>query len=76
MLSDSFTQAGETLDFVEGIRRRIVENGGRVVGEDSRSNYVVQEDGFFPRIWQTEIMQDDKQRNIVHPRWLDECIRN
>lgn len=62
---------------MEGIRRRIFEYGGKVVGEQDRANYVVQEDGHFADIWNTEdqCMQDDKQRNIVHYRWVDECIR-
>lgn len=33
ILSDSFVvPCGETLDFVEGLHRRIIENGGKVVG--------------------------------------------
>ena len=78
MLADSFLSAGETEDYVEGLKRRIIENGGIVVGQNDRANYVVQEDGYFPQIWQadTQCMQDAKQRNIVHPRWLDICISN
>ena len=54
VLSETFFRAGETLDFVESINRRILESGGRVVAQDQRANYVVQEDGFFAGIWQTE----------------------
>ena len=42
VLSSTFTQnGGESEDFVEGIRRRIFEYGGKVVGEQHRANYVV-----------------------------------
>ena len=37
---------------------------------------MVHEDGYFPEIWKSDTanMQDQLQRNIVHPRWLDECV--
>ena len=54
MLASTFIEAGETEDFVEKIRRRIFEYGGKVVGESDRANYVVQEDGSFPEIWNTD----------------------
>jgi len=77
VITESFTDAGESLDYVEGIRRRIFEFGGKVLGDDHRANYVVHEDGYFAEIWKldTLFMQDKLQRNIVHPRWLDACIR-
>ena len=52
-MSDTFISAGETCDFVEGIKRRIFEYGGKVVGEGYKSNYVVMEDGSYPEIWNT-----------------------
>ena len=78
LLVDSFTNAGESLDFVEGIRRRIFESGGKIVADDCRANYVVFEDGYLPEIWSSDPtnMQDKLQRNMVHPRWVDECIRH
>ena len=78
VMSDTFISAGETCDFVEGIKRRIFEYGGKVVGEGYKSNYVVMEDGSYPEIWNTndQLMQDDKSRNIVHYRWIDDCIQN
>jgi len=76
IVTESFTYYGESLDYVEGIRRRIFENGGKVMGDDHRANYVIHEDGYFPEIWQSDpsFMQDKLQRNIVHPRWVDQCI--
>ena len=41
ILDDSFLQSCETIDFVEDIRRRIIENGGKVVQKNQRANYVV-----------------------------------
>ena len=74
VLGYSFIEAGESGDFVEGIKRRIIEYGGKVVNENDKANYVVQEDGFCPDIWKLNGMTDEMNRNIVHYRWVDECI--
>lgn len=74
VLGHSFVDAGESADFVEGIKRRIIEYGGKIVDENDKANYVVQEDGYMPHIWKVDGMTDSLNRNIVHYRWVDECI--
>jgi len=78
IITDSFINAGESQDYVEGIRRRVFENGGKVVGDNHKANYVIHEDGYLVEVWRTDpsFMQDKLQRNIVHPRWIDECVRH
>ena len=51
ILGQSFIDAGESSDFVEGIKRRIIEYGGKVVRSTDRANYVVHEDGYREDIW-------------------------
>lgn len=34
VITESFTKVGESYDYVEGIRRRIFENGGKVVADN------------------------------------------
>ena len=67
----------ETEDFVEGMRRQIIENGGIVVQSDAKANYVVYEDGHNPDVWgpNDSPQCDSLERYIVHFRWVHECIR-
>jgi hypothetical protein len=48
ILSSSFyDKEDETAaDLVEITRRQIIENGGRVLDDDQKSNYVIAEDGY------------------------------
>lgn len=58
-------------------RRMVIENGGRVLDDDSKSNYVIAEDGYRKDIW-TVISNgkgDEKHRLIVHRRWVEACIK-
>ena len=41
----------DTEDFVEGMRRQIIENGGIVVNSDAKANYVIFEDGHDSDVW-------------------------
>jgi len=54
ILTDSFTSVGESQEYIEAVRRRIFESGGKVVGDNNRANYVVHEDGFFVEIWRSD----------------------
>ena len=76
ILGQSFIDAGESSDFVEGVKRRIIEYGGKVVRSTDRANYVVHEDGYREDIWRLQEMNDEMNRNIVHYRWVDDCITN
>ena len=60
IVQKSFFNAGESADYVESVRRRIFEHGGKVVGDEHKAIYVVQEDGYCPEIWSNYTdMQDD-----------------
>ena len=74
IIEKSFIDAGESADFVEGIKRRIIEHGGKVVPSNDRANYVVQEDGYRADIWHLSSVVDEMNRMIVHHRWIDHCI--
>jgi hypothetical protein len=69
---------GETAaELVERIKRQIIENGGRIVSADSKANFVVFEDGYEPNVWRVIPAgeRDQLDRNIVHLRWIEECIK-
>ena len=55
----------------------MIENGGRIVTEASKANYVLFEDGVETEIWQkmTESSKDEMNRIIVHPRWIEYCCK-
>lgn len=46
--------AHDSEDYIEGLRRTIIENGGHVVPHDSRANYVLFEDGYDPDVWRND----------------------
>lgn len=79
ILSSSFyDKEDETAaDLVEITRRQIIENGGRVLDDDQKSNYVIAEDGYRQDVWTvlSSGKGDEKQRLIVHRRWVEACIK-
>jgi hypothetical protein len=48
ILSSTFyDKEGDTaIELVEMTRRQIIENGGRVLDDDQKSNYVIADDGY------------------------------
>jgi len=63
--------------YIEGMRRTIIENGGHVVKQDEKANYVIFEDGYDCDIWRNSNTDhsDELKRFIVHFRWIEECIK-
>lgn len=62
------------------ICKTVIENGGKVLPNDQRSNYIIMNDGYDHKIWSREYLDrkntDDQNRNIIHFRWIEESIRN
>jgi hypothetical protein len=76
ILEKSFLQH-DNEDYIEGMRRTIIENGGQVVQSDKKANYIIFEDGYDNNIWRNanDDQTDELNRFIVHFRWVEECIR-
>jgi hypothetical protein len=79
-ISGSFyDRDGDTAaESVEMTKRQIIENGGRVLeDEDSKSNYVIFEDGYKQDVWAliSSGRGDEKGRIIVHKRWVEACVK-
>ena len=53
VISESFyDRDGDTAtEFVEMTKRQILENNGRVLDEDQKSNYVIFDDGYRQDVW-------------------------
>lgn len=53
VISQSFTDKdGDTAaEIVEMTKRQILENNGRVLDEDQKSNYVIFDDGYRQDVW-------------------------
>lgn len=60
---------------MEIMRKLIFENGGIVVESDLKSNFVIFADGFDKDVWKRGGV-DQLNRNIVHFRWIEECIKS
>ena len=78
MSGSFYDKDGDTAaELVEMTKRQILENGGRVLDEDQKSNYVIFDDGFRQDVW-TIISAgkgDEKGRLIVHKRWVEACVK-
>ena len=71
--TQSFNEVDE--DYIEGMRRMIMEHGGIVVDENIKSNYIIQEDGYSVDGWNKHGQGDSMSRKIIHFRFVEECIR-
>ena len=61
----------------EYMTRTIIENGGKVLTTNTRSHYILTDDGADKQIWDrlaTGSMVDHMDRKIVHFRWVMKCI--
>lgn len=73
ILEDSFAD----VDDLDCTKRLLIENGGRVVEANAKANYAIFEDGHDPEIWKVFASGgvDSMNRNIVHPRWVEKCVK-
>jgi BRCT domain, a BRCA1 C-terminus domain len=80
MLRTSFGEFADKEEIFEHMTRQIIENGGKVVPQNSKqaSHFIVTEDGQIPQIWellgQGGQVLDSMNRKIVHFRWVMQCI--
>ena len=77
MVDESFKASNVSEDEIEGMKRVIFQNGGKVVDKDAKANFVIYEDGWDPLVWQNNLMTcgDSLNRNVVHYRWIEACIK-
>lgn len=65
-------------ELMEHMIRQIIENGGKVVDDKTKSHYIVTEDGTHQKIWDllggSGAPVDNLNRKIVHFRWVTACI--
>ena len=52
MVDESFRASNVTEDEIEGMKRMIFQNGGKVVDKDAKAKFVIYEDGWDPEVWQ------------------------
>lgn len=49
VIEESFEKQSE--DFLEILRKKVIENGGHVVSGSAKSHYVIFEDGYDQEVW-------------------------
>lgn len=61
-------------NYIDHMERTIIENGGRVVESHHKSHYIINDDGYDPKIWEKVGMLDQHNRKVIHFRWVLKCI--
>lgn len=60
------------------MERAVIERGGRVIDDITKSMFVIQEDGFDSQIWSKktdENASQDSKPNMIHFRFVEQCIQ-